>query len=670
MLEFIYPFFIYGLLALIPLWILHFLFKNRLQVIKFSAMEFLFASKRKRQKSLLLRNFLLILFRSLLLAAVIFAFSRPFWSEQKFQELNSDTFLIVIDNSASSEPSFLEMKIKLKSIIRSKISGGSKILLADINAKALIAKSTRNLASLNRVVKFLNIHRGKISSHFWQNISDLTNKNKIAKVIFVSDFLKGTLSLIGKVPKSLSQKVTWIKTLENFKQKNFQIEKAFLELKSSKSFNLKVFIKNTQQKGKQLSQKGLIRVFNGNKKLLEQQFSCLPEQKKQLSFSLPIGGLKPKEKLKINLSEDYFSWDNNFELQFDKPNPIRLLVINGAYKSSTLQDEVFYLKNALQKGLEGKTKIDYSISTPEQLETTDIKDFDVIWLANVSNLATQKLQKILRAVFEGSSLIFSMGDQVDPEIWNKNLESYLPARLRGKKSYLPGDELELSYFKEELSLWKLSNVKLLQGNLISSKTSSFMLVEPLSDPSIEKLMDFENKNPFLLKRKVGKGKVYLWTTSIDRDWTNLPINSSFVPFVQQLIRNASPRRIQYKNKSVLAGEPYAFLSSEEFETIEAKAGDGTMLPAQKSKKSFQLPLDQDKVVLSYLDKEGRIFLTENLVLRPSLSEAELGEFEVSKREGSSSDNSSSGDENFDLTHSFFLFAFLSLFGEAMVRYFL
>ena len=53
---------------------------------------------------------------------------------------------------------------------------------------------------------------------------------------------------------------------------------------------------------------------------------------------------------------------------------------------------------------------------------------------------------------------------------------------------------------------------------------------------VEELISLENGAPVLLYSQKERGRVMVLSTTIDRDWTDLPIQPDFVPFVQGVIR--------------------------------------------------------------------------------------------------------------------------------------
>ena len=50
------------------------------------------------------------------------------------------------------------------------------------------------------------------------------------------------------------------------------------------------------------------------------------------------------------------------------------------------------------------------------------------------------------------------------------------------------------------------------------------------------VLRYENGAPALVDAEVGRGRVLLLTTSVDREWTDLPIRPGFLPLVQEAAR--------------------------------------------------------------------------------------------------------------------------------------
>ena len=64
-----------------------------------------------------------------------------------------------------------------------------------------------------------------------------------------------------------------------------------------------------------------------------------------------------------------------------------------------------------------------------------------------------------------------------------------------------------------------------------------MLLAPVPDaPGRTVVLRYENGAPALVEAEVGRGRVLLLTTTVDREWTDLPIRPGFLPLMQEAAR--------------------------------------------------------------------------------------------------------------------------------------
>jgi hypothetical protein len=69
-------------------------------------------------------------------------------------------------------------------------------------------------------------------------------------------------------------------------------------------------------------------------------------------------------------------------------------------------------------------------------------------------------------------------------------------------------------------------------DLRSAKFNRYVGVEPGADDRV--LIRLDDGTPLLIERTVGAGRVLLFTSSLDREWNDLPVQPVFVPFVAGL----------------------------------------------------------------------------------------------------------------------------------------
>lgn len=254
------------------------------------------------------------------------------------------------------------------------------------------------------------------------------------------------------------------------------------------------------------------------------------------------------------------------------PPPVRVLLVNGSPGAVIDEDETGYLKAVLlphnddgRGALQARAPFEATEVEPERLSAPDLAlaDFDVIWLANVESLSKSSVERLERRVAEGAALIVSLGDKVVPESYNSRLfradasgllpaeiERFVEVRSRREDYYrvksFDTESPVLSFFADER--WKPLFTEV--------PIYAFMAVRPLPNAHVLATLDDEGSHPLLIERAYDRGKVFLWTTSIDPQWTRLSESPrTLVPLVHELLRHAAYTDTAARN--VAPGEPLA-----------------------------------------------------------------------------------------------------------------
>ncbi len=253
--------------------------------------------------------------------------------------------------------------------------------------------------------------------------------------------------------------------------------------------------------------------------------------------------------LTVALGDDALALDNVVVLPNEERASVSVLVVDGEPDAVPFSDEVYYLTQALSSsraGIAGQSRLAVNVLAPEKVDAASLVGVDVLILANVARLSQPASAAVVSHVEAGGGLLLTMGDQVDVDAYNRQLGAVLPAVLRGVKRQTllddasVSDVLGLSRFKADhpiLRAFAGSSADALPG-LTRVRTTATMLVEPDPRAPREILARFTNDAPALMERAVGKngqGRVLLLTTSIDREWTDLPIRPGFLPLVEQIV---------------------------------------------------------------------------------------------------------------------------------------
>ena len=251
-------------------------------------------------------------------------------------------------------------------------------------------------------------------------------------------------------------------------------------------------------------------------------------------------------------ARDALDSDNRRSSSIAVLDRIGVLLVDGAPSEEWLQGETDFLKIALtpfeeaqvKKTIEAKDLIEASVTRIDDLTPADIKDGNqsVIVLANVPNLKDDQVSALASFVQNGGGLWLCLGDQVDGNWYNEVLGSekngLLPLDLFNLGGSLTDDSVRTkvvaSYFEHPaLSLFNDRR----NGNLSDADLWRWHRLDE-SDPSafreVTILARMENGDAFLAEKKVGKGVVIQMATSVDGDWSNIPVRSCYLPLAQQI----------------------------------------------------------------------------------------------------------------------------------------
>jgi len=236
--------------------------------------------------------------------------------------------------------------------------------------------------------------------------------------------------------------------------------------------------------------------------------------------------------------------DDRRDLWLSADDAVEVLVVNGDPSELRAHDEVFFLATAAAAADEGRTLETRSLA-PEQLEAT-IRDkgraafdgIDVLILANVRAPAQDVAPIIVEMVRRGMGLWISVGDRVEADAYNARFDAVLPLRMREavQVGTAPGRQ---EARVEGVAPADLSHpaFRALGGDLglSGARARRIMLLEPDPTRDREIALSFSSGAPALLTRAVDGGRVALLTTTVDRDWADLPLRPGFVPMVASMI---------------------------------------------------------------------------------------------------------------------------------------
>ncbi|HYF50936.1 MAG TPA: BatA domain-containing protein [Planctomycetota bacterium] len=273
---------------------------------------------------------------------------------------------------------------------------------------------------------------------------------------------------------------------------------------------------------------------------------------------------------KLRASADVLADDDELLHSVMVIDRLPVLIVDGDRRASVLSSESGFLKLALaprdNEDPLWRTVIEPTVIDASELKYRELGKFKVIILANVAALPGTVVSELERFVIAGGGLFVSLGDRVQIDAYNRDLYrqggGLLPVpleRIRGVKNdvvqtvaaggeakqealHLGGivsDVPALDLFRPEKGNdWS----KALIRNYISVGTTG-------NKEDVRTLATLSTGAPVLIQKRLGEGKVLLFTTAVDNGWSDLPVHPFYVPLMQNLVLDLAsavipPRNIQ------------------------------------------------------------------------------------------------------------------------------
>jgi len=266
----------------------------------------------------------------------------------------------------------------------------------------------------------------------------------------------------------------------------------------------------------------------------------------------------------VDLEDDPLPSDDRRHLWLSPDDALEVIVTNGDPSELRAHDEVFFLGTALAASESGKTMHITSLA-PDQLEqrireqgALALGDVDVLVLANVRAPQEDVAPAIVDFVKRGAGLLITVGGRVEAEPYNARLGAVLPLMMREPVvvGTAPGRKAARV---EGIAPPDLSHPLFagLEGDpgLSGTRARKIFLLDPDADRAAEIAISFTSGAPALVTRDADLGRVALLTTTVDRDWADLPLRPGFVPLMEHTIAYLAGARARALGTTVMVGQP-------------------------------------------------------------------------------------------------------------------
>lgn len=602
MLSFLNPILLLGILgASIPV-IIHLINKRKSVSHKFSAIDFLLETNKRISIKFKIRQLILLILRACLFMFLALSLAKPFLENSGgvAEEKNIPTSnVIIIDDSFSMQYSdrqesfFLSAKTAAKQIVDTLKKDDEAAVITCSSPTFLVLPELEN----DKKHLFDSIEKSQSSftaTHITPALDTAveilaTAKTSVKRIFLLTDmtrngwdphwFKSGHEKLRRHVSRVHILDVSEGKTLKNIAITHVEPHLNLLE--KNAEIHIKVTISNfSPAPAKDLP----VQIFIQGKKSTQGFFNIETNTSETKEF------FTTAEKGKdlygwVEIPGDNLLVDNKRYFTINASQPLETLLIDGDPKTNIYESETFYLEKALNPGREHLSSIKPSICSIHEINNISFTDFNIIFLCNVETLPSEKIQELEKFVQEGGAVIFTLGNKTDADYYNTALGNLLPHRLhtiRTFSSNSPLSEEQPLHLKVTEPIHPVMSIlSETQINMLSLvKFYRMFYIDPTPLGSCKTIFSFSNDTPALLERQVGQGKSVLFTASIDRDWTDFPVKSFFLPVMQQLCRYVTGSIPEEIPKQILVKHVWQYPCPYNMNIIEITDSAGTQTIVQ------------------------------------------------------------------------------------------
>lgn len=237
--------------------------------------------------------------------------------------------------------------------------------------------------------------------------------------------------------------------------------------------------------------------------------------------------------------DDALLLDNTRYFHLPRVGASRVMVVDGDPGVTPVRSEVYFLERALAPwgGLRGGVLPE--VVSPSGLTRLDRAVHQVVFLANVADPGPYSAT-LLDFVRAGGGVVIGAGDNLTAERYNGALRELLPAPLDKPRDLIDLAEaggVPLILPDTTLELFK-PFARSGRGGFGHMSTRRIMALKPFQDSAtdgVRTLLRYEGGVPAMVERRIGRGRVLLWTSTFDVGWGNTALQASFIPFVQRLV---------------------------------------------------------------------------------------------------------------------------------------
>jgi hypothetical protein len=528
--SFLSPLFFLGLGAIaIPVFV-HLIQREKKRVVEFPSLMFVqripYQSVRRRR----IRHWFLLLMRAAAIALVVAAFARPFLPKRAeaaaIMTGGSREAVILLDQSASmGYGDHWKKAVAAAQRAIDDIGGSDKatLVLFGRNAEEAV-RATSDHGRLESALDGAKVTSGATRYGPALKLAEsILARSALPRreAILISDFQKTGWSGNDDAHFSEGVKLTTVSVADP-KATNVSVPSVQLARSTFAGRERVTIIAGVANKSADTAANIPVSLEMDGQQIETQKVTVAANASASVQFQ-PVTLTDPNVHGVVRAGTDALPADNAFHFVLSPSQAVSVLIVDNG-----VGDESLYLSKALGIGTTPEFHVDTVPVNRVSADTLDKRS--VVVLNDVPVPASLAGGVLKRYVERGGGLLVAVGDHTS---WPSSDADVLPGTLGGVVDRLSGQAGTIGYRDTSHEVFEVFKAPR-SGDFTAPHFYRYRTLT--AGPDARVLARFDDGAIASAEKRIGTGRVIVWTSSLDDSWNDLPKRAVYLPLVQQLAK--------------------------------------------------------------------------------------------------------------------------------------
>jgi hypothetical protein len=231
---------------------------------------------------------------------------------------------------------------------------------------------------------------------------------------------------------------------------------------------------------------------------------------------------RPHTRGTVSLPDDGLSADNTHHFVVSPGTSLQVLIVEGA---SADADVSLYLRRALEISDDGRFRV--IVRRASSVRPVDLEGTDAVFLNDVQ-IDGASAERLREFVNGGGGVLIAVGEQGG---WPSSASDMLPGQIGPVQDRLQSRGGRLGYLDYGHAVFEVFAGPR-SGDFTGARFFRARAFTPAPEASV--LARFDDGSVALAELRVGRGRVLVWTNTLDDYWSNLALQPVYLPFTHRL----------------------------------------------------------------------------------------------------------------------------------------